>query len=147
MKAIVITSPGEPEVLKLQDMLDPALTRDTDILVRVKAAGVNPVDTKMRAKPDAHPAPLPPVLGCDGAGIVQVVGKAVTGFKPRDEVYLQLGTASQPARQLRPIRAGGSPAGGAETETHEFHRCRRRATGIDHGMGGAARPHRDASLA
>ncbi len=87
MKAIVMTSPGAPDVLKLQDLPDPVLTQDTDILVRVKAAGVNPVDTKMRAKPGAYPAPLPPVLGCDGAGVVEAVGKSVTAFKPGDEVY------------------------------------------------------------
>jgi NADPH2:quinone reductase len=87
MKAIVMTSPGGPEVLKLQDLPDPVLKQDTDILVRVKAAGVNPVDTKMRAKPTAYPAPLPPVLGCDGAGVVEAVGKAVKDFKPGDQVY------------------------------------------------------------
>ncbi|MCR4331320.1 MAG: zinc-dependent alcohol dehydrogenase family protein [Sulfuricaulis sp.] len=87
MKAVVMASPGGPEVLKLQDLPDPQLTRDTDILVRVKAAGVNPVDTKMRAKPTVYPAPLPPVLGCDGAGVIEAVGKAVKDFKPGDEVY------------------------------------------------------------
>jgi len=87
MKAIVMTAPGGPEVLKLQDVPDPVLRRDTDILVRVKAAGINPVDTKMRAKPGAYPAPIPPVLGCDGAGVVEAVGKAVTELKPGDEVY------------------------------------------------------------
>src|SRR3989344_1198028 len=87
MKAIAMTASGGPEVLELQDLPEPRLARDTDMLVRVKAAGVNPVDTKMRAKPAAYPAPLPPVLGCDGAGVVQAVGPAVTGFKPGDEVY------------------------------------------------------------
>ena len=87
MKAIVMTAPGGPEALKLRDLPDPVLSRDSDILVRVKAAGVNPVDTKMRAKPGAYPAPLPPVLGCDGAGVVEQVGRAVTGFKSGDEVY------------------------------------------------------------
>ncbi len=87
MKSIVTTAPGGPEVLKLRELPDPVLSLDTDILVRVKAAGINPVDTKMRAKPDAYPAPLPPVLGCDGAGVVEAVGKAVTAFKPGDEVF------------------------------------------------------------
>jgi len=87
MKAIVMTTPGGPEVLKLQDLPEPKLTHDTDLLVRVKAAGVNPVDTKMRAKPGGYPSPLPPVLGCDGAGIVEAVGKAAVGFKPGDEVF------------------------------------------------------------
>ena len=87
MKAIVTTAAGGPEVLKLQDVPDPVLRQDTDILVRVKAAGVNPVDTKMRANPNAYPAPLPPVLGCDGAGVVEAAGQAVTAFKPGDEVF------------------------------------------------------------
>jgi NADPH2:quinone reductase len=87
MKAIVMTAPGGPEVLKSQDLPDPVLRQDSDILVRVKAAGVNPVDTKMRAKPSAYPAPLPPVLGCDGAGVVEAVGRAVQDFRPGDEVF------------------------------------------------------------
>ena len=87
MKAIVMTAPGGPEVLKLQNLPDPVLSQDTDILVRVKAAGINPVDTKMRAKPTVYPAPLPPVLGCDGAGVIEAVGKAVKDFKPGDQVY------------------------------------------------------------
>ncbi len=87
MKAIVMTAPGGPEVLKPQDLPDPVLSQDTDILVRVKAAGINPVDTKMRAKPTVYPAPLPPVLGCDGAGVIEAVGKAVKDFKPGDQVY------------------------------------------------------------
>jgi len=87
MKAIVMTAAGGPEVLKLQDLPEPVLSQDTDILVRVKAAGINPVDTKMRAKPTVYPAPLPPVLGCDGAGVIEAVGKAVKDFKPGDEVY------------------------------------------------------------
>jgi NADPH2:quinone reductase len=87
MKAVVTTAAGGPEVLKLEVIPDPVLQRDTDILVRVKAAGVNPVDTKMRAMPNAYPAPLPPVLGCDGAGVVEAVGRAVTAFQPGDEVF------------------------------------------------------------
>ena len=86
MKAIVTTTPGGPEVLKLQNLPEPKLTRDTDLLVRVKAAGVNPVDTKMRAKPSGYPAALPPVLGCDGAGVVEAAGPAA-GFRPGDEVF------------------------------------------------------------
>jgi NADPH2:quinone reductase len=91
MKAIVMKSPGGPEVLELRDLPEPKLTRGTDMLVRVKSAGVNPVDTKMRANPKAYPGPIAPVLGCDGAGVVQVVGSAVTGFEPGDEVYYSQG--------------------------------------------------------
>src|SRR3989338_7034265 len=87
MKVVTVTAPVGPEVLNLQDLPDPKLARDGDLLVRVQAAGVNPVDTKMRAKPGGYPAPLPPVLGCDGAGVVEAVGRAVTDFEPGDEVY------------------------------------------------------------
>ena len=87
MKAIVMTTAGGPEVLKLQDLPDPVLSKDTDILVRVKAAGINPVDIKMRSNPSSYPAPLPPVLGCDGAGVVEAVGQAVKDFKPGDQVF------------------------------------------------------------
>ena len=87
MKTVVTTAPGGPEVLKLQERPDPVLSRDTDVLVRVKAAGVNPVDAKMRAKPNAYPVPLPPVLGCDGAGVIEAVGRSVKDLKPGDEVY------------------------------------------------------------
>lgn len=82
-----MTTPGGPEVLNLQDLPDPVLSKDTDILVRLKAAGINPVDIKMRVKPSGYPAPLPPVLGCDGAGVVEAVGQAVKDFRPGDQVF------------------------------------------------------------
>src|SRR3990167_10082124 len=114
MKAIAMTASGGPEVLDLQALPEPRLARDTDMLVRVKAAGVNPVDTKMRAKPTAYPAPLPPVLGCDGAGIVQAVGQAVTGFKPGDEGYYCQCPARDRLRSYPPYAPGGHPPGGPE---------------------------------
>jgi NADPH2:quinone reductase len=87
MKAVVMTAPGGPEVLALKELPEPGLARATDVLVRVRAAGVNPVDTKMRAKPAGYPAPLPGVLGCDGAGTVEAAGAEVSGLRPGDEVY------------------------------------------------------------
>jgi NADPH:quinone reductase-like Zn-dependent oxidoreductase len=59
-----------------------------DVLVKVKAASVNPVDTKIaRGYGGPSQRPLPHVLGRDGAGTVVKVGSAVTGFKAGDEVY------------------------------------------------------------
>jgi len=59
-----------------------------DLLVKVKAASVNPVDTKIaRGYGGPSQRPLPHVLGRDGAGTVTKVGSAVTGFKVGDEVY------------------------------------------------------------
>lgn len=59
-----------------------------EVLVRVAAAGTNPLDTKIRAGQAAHARhPLPAVLGMDLAGVVEKVGPGVTRFAPGDEVY------------------------------------------------------------
>ena len=82
-----MTAVGGPEVLQYQDAADPVIRHDTEILVRLKAAGVNPVDTKLRGKGTFYPDKLPTILGCDGAGIVVAAGSAVQRFKVEDEVY------------------------------------------------------------
>lgn len=59
-----------------------------DLLVRVEAVSVNPVDTKLRAPaPGRAPEPQPRILGFDAAGVVEAVGPEVTMFQPGDEVY------------------------------------------------------------
>jgi NADPH:quinone reductase len=87
MQAIVMTAAGGPEVLQVVDVPVPELSGDHDVRVRLLAAGVNPIDTKVRQTALYHPDRLPAVLGCDGAGVVDAVGPAVTRFKPGDEVY------------------------------------------------------------
>lgn len=87
MKAILATAPGNPDVLQLRDIEKPELPSPHYLRVKLAAAGVNPVDTKLRAKPAYHPDKLPAILGCDGAGIVEETGNAVTRFKTGDEVY------------------------------------------------------------
>lgn len=87
MKAVVMTAVGGPEVLQYQDAADPVIRHETEILVRLKAAGVNPVDTKLRGKGTYYPDQLPAILGCDGAGVVAAVGSLVRRFKVEDEVY------------------------------------------------------------
>ena len=58
------------------------------VLVRIHASGVNPLDTKIRAGAAAHARhPLPAILGLDLAGVVEAVGPGVTAFRPGDEVY------------------------------------------------------------
>jgi NADPH2:quinone reductase len=58
------------------------------VLVRIKASAVNPLDLKIRAGQAAHARqPLPAILGIDLAGIVEAVGSGVTAFRPGDEVY------------------------------------------------------------
>jgi len=62
------------------------------VLVRVHASGVNPLDTKIRAGKAVHAKqPLPAVLGLDMAGVVEEVGPGVTAFRPSDEVYGMVG--------------------------------------------------------
>ncbi|WP_295440649.1 zinc-dependent alcohol dehydrogenase family protein [uncultured Thiodictyon sp.] len=87
MKVIEIRETGGPAVLRLTERPRPELTGPQDILVRLMAAGVNPVDTKIRTHGALLPAGLPAVLGCDGAGVVEAVGADVTRFKPGDEVW------------------------------------------------------------
>jgi NADPH2:quinone reductase len=87
MKAILATAPGSTDVLQLRDIPKPELPSPHHVRVKLAAAGVNPVDTKLRAKPAYHPDKLPAILGCDGAGFVEATGNAVTRFKIGDEVF------------------------------------------------------------
>ena len=87
MKAILMTTAGNADVLQLRDIPKPELPSPHHLLVKLAAAGVNPLDTKLRAKPAYYPDKLPAILGCDGAGIVAETGSAVTRFKPGDAVY------------------------------------------------------------
>ena len=69
----------------------PALEAN-QVLVRISASGVNPLDTKIRAGQAAHARqPLPAVLGLDMAGTIEEVGRSVTAFNPGDEVYGMVG--------------------------------------------------------
>jgi NADPH2:quinone reductase len=87
MKAILMTATGEPEVLKFQDIKEPEISEATQIKVKLQAAGVNPVDTKIRRNGVFYDIPLPTVLGCDGAGVVVETGTEVSQFKVGDKVW------------------------------------------------------------
>ncbi|MGJ0486473.1 MAG: zinc-dependent alcohol dehydrogenase family protein [Methylomicrobium sp.] len=87
MKAMLMTAVGGTEVLSFSEIDEPQITAPTEIKVRLHAAGVNPIDTKVRQKGVFFPNPLPTVLGCDGAGEVVEVGSAVDRFKPGDKVW------------------------------------------------------------
>jgi NADPH:quinone reductase len=86
MKAIVVRQFGEPDVMKLEELPTPE-PAGSQVLVRIKAAGVNPVDTYLRSGNHAHAPELPYTPGKDGAGIVEAVGEGVTKFKPGDRIY------------------------------------------------------------
>ena len=91
MEAILITTPGNPDVLQLNSIPEPQIQQTQEILIRLKAAGVNPIDTKLRRRGTFYPEEMPAILGCDGAGIVEEIGTGVTKFKPGDEVYFCAG--------------------------------------------------------
>jgi NADPH:quinone reductase-like Zn-dependent oxidoreductase len=92
MKAFIVERYGRKGVGRLSDMPEPEL-RDGDVLVRVHAAGVNPLDSKIRTGEFKLILPyrLPLILGNEVAGVVTRVGPRVRRFKPGDEVYARPG--------------------------------------------------------
>jgi NADPH2:quinone reductase len=87
MKAMVLEEFGGPENFQWKEWPMPEV-KPGEVLIRIRAVSVNPVDYKMRA---GHlPIPLPDVLGRDVAGTVEEVGEGVTEFKPGDEVFAVL---------------------------------------------------------
>jgi NADPH:quinone reductase-like Zn-dependent oxidoreductase len=87
MKAIVLREYGGPEKLSYEDVADP-VAGEGQVLVRVTAASVNPVDYKLRsgAYKDFMPLTFPAILGNDFSGMVREAGAGVTGFAPGDKV-------------------------------------------------------------
>jgi len=88
MKAIVVYQYGGPEVLKFEDYPDPVPVPG-DVLVRVAAASVNPIDYKRRAglTKDFYPMHFPSLIGVDVAGTVARMGAGVEGFSVGDRVF------------------------------------------------------------
>ena len=94
MKAVVYTNYGSPDVLEIRDVKKP-VPNDDQILIKVRAASVNPLDWHfmegtpyiMRAMGVGLRKPKDPRLGVDMSGQVEAVGKNVTQFKPGDEVF------------------------------------------------------------
>lgn len=85
MKALILESFNTPYQIK---EIEKPVAGKGEVLVKILASGVNPLDLKIIAGQAAHAgAKLPAVLGIDMAGVVEAVGEAVTGFKPGDEVY------------------------------------------------------------
>lgn len=91
MKAVLMITAGSPDVLAQYDVDKPELISPHHLRVKLAAAGVNPLDAKLRAKPVYYPDKLPAILGCDGAGIVEKTGSEVTRFKEGDAVFFNNG--------------------------------------------------------
>jgi len=86
MKAMIITAFGGPEVFQAADWPKP-VPQATELLVRIHATALNPVDWKIREAGAWARVQPPAILGYDTAGVVEAVGASVKAFKPGDEVY------------------------------------------------------------
>jgi NADPH2:quinone reductase len=86
MKAIRMHEFGPPEVLRLEEVPDPKPAVG-QVVVRIHAAGVNPVETYIRSGTYAHKPPLPYTPGGDAAGLIFAVGGQVSRLQPGDRVY------------------------------------------------------------
>jgi NADPH2:quinone reductase len=93
MRTIVVREFGGPDVMKLENVPTPK-PGPAEVLVRVRAAGVNPVETYVRAGTYARLPNLPYTPGSDGAGEVETVGAEVKDFKRGDRVYIAGDNAS-----------------------------------------------------
>jgi len=92
MKAVVVHQYGGPEVLKFEEYPDP-VAGTGEVLVRVAATSVNPIDYKRRAglTKDFYPIKFPGLMGVDIAGTVVKVGPGVEGFSAGDKVFAMAG--------------------------------------------------------
>lgn len=88
MKAAIINRFGEADELHIAEVPKPTIT-DSQVLIRVVAVGINPVDTKVRAGTSGMSKfiKLPAILGWDVSGIVEAVGKKVTGLDTGESVF------------------------------------------------------------
>ena len=123
MKAIRVHQYGGPDVLKLEEVPEPQ-AGPGQVVLRVQAVGVNPVDTSIRTGAYSKVVPLPYTPGSDAAGVVEAVGDGVRHVAPGDRVFVT-GTTSPSftgacaeralcrASQVHPLPAGLSFAQGA----------------------------------
>src|SRR5580692_5623713 len=86
MKAVRVSEFGGPEVMKIEEVPDPK-PESGQVLVRVKAAGINPVDAYIRSGTYPRKPNLPYTPGTDAGGIVEAVGPNVKRFRTGDRVY------------------------------------------------------------
>ncbi|BDA74029.1 NADPH:quinone oxidoreductase [Calothrix sp. PCC 7716] len=86
MQAAVLTAFGRPEVFEFQNIPKP-VPSSTQVLVRVHATSINPVDYQTRRGDYKDLVRLPAIIGVDVSGVIEAIGEAVTSFKVGDEVY------------------------------------------------------------
>src|SRR5690349_22295817 len=86
MKAAFIEQTGVPEVIRIGDLPKP-VPGQGQVLVRINAASINPIDTYIRGGVIPMATTFPYIGGCDFAGVVESVGPEVTNFHPGDRVW------------------------------------------------------------
>lgn len=119
-RAIVYTEFGSPDVLHMMEVPDPVIADSDEVIVRIEAVGVNPIDTKLRSgKRPSPPITEPRPVGFDGAGVIEAVGDGVKGFVVGDRVAIRdaLGTYASsmlvPAHKLALLPDAVTAAEGA----------------------------------
>jgi putative PIG3 family NAD(P)H quinone oxidoreductase len=111
MRAVVITEPGDPEVLQVEDVPDPQ-PKPGEVVIRVAAAGVNRADLLQRQGNYAPPPGASPYLGMECSGTIAALGDGVVGRSVGDEVCALMSGGSYaelvavPATQLMPVPVG-----------------------------------------
>ncbi len=120
MRAVRVHAFGGPEELRLDEVPDPRPPAPGEVLVRLRAAGVNPVETYVRAGQYARLPDLPYTPGTDGAGLVEAVGDPASTLRPGDRVYTSgsvSGTYAEaalcPAGHVHPLPDGAGFSAGA----------------------------------
>ena len=144
MKAILMNAAGAAEVLVPAEVPTPELGGGKNLRVRIHAAGVNPLDTKIRKLHFYYPKNLPVILGCDGAGVVDDVGRAGLALPPRRRGVLLQWRPWRGARDVRAVlhRARGLCGAQADAVVDGGGRCR--SAGAHHRVGSARRSCRTA---
>ena len=89
MKAIVVHQYGGPEVLKFDEQYPDPVAGPGEVLIRVAASSVNPIDCKRRAGKtrDFYPIKFPGLIGIDVAGTILTLGPGVLGFRVGEQVF------------------------------------------------------------
>ncbi|WP_018873643.1 zinc-binding dehydrogenase [Thioalkalivibrio sp. ALJ16] len=91
MRAVVFDQPGDPDVLRLEEVPEPPLVAADQVRIRMLAAGVNPVDTKVRTGGMIVPGAPRNTPGCDGVGVIEACGSDVHHARPGQRVAFCFG--------------------------------------------------------
>ena len=109
MKAVVIHEHGDLDVLRIEEREKPT-PRPDEVLIEVKAIGLNHLDTWVRRGVPGHTFPLPMIPGCDGAGVIVETGSLVDWLQVGDRVAIAPGLSCGHCPALRQRRRQQLPS-------------------------------------